>query len=173
MRGWRDLLPLGHTIAGDSNSKATMIVFADLECPACRAFHARVRKTIDTHPRDLRVVYVDFPLPYHRFGLPAARAMECLSHRGNVRSWIDVVYEKQDSLGLKSWSSFAHDAGFADTTGIDACANNPASIASIDSSIAFGQRARIHGTPTVVLNGWVFSSVPTTEQMDSAMAHPR
>jgi protein-disulfide isomerase len=171
MRGWSDALVLGHRLSGDSLSAATLVMFGDLECPACRGFNEVLQKAIVDHPRDLRVLYISYPLPYHRFALPAARATECAARLGNVARWLDIVYRKQDSLGLKSWGAFAHDAGITDTASVAACAIRPATFPAIDAGLRLGQTANIPGTPAIAIDGWMFSLPPTGEQIDSAIRY--
>jgi len=172
MTQWSDALSLGHVMAGDSRAATTLLMFGDLECPACRGFNTTLQQEITKYPNDLRAVYVSFPLSYHRFALPAARATECVSKRGSVGKWIDVLYRKQDSLGLKSWDAFANEAG-VDSTGIDACANDPATVQRIEAGLNLGKQIALRGTPTVAINGWIYSSAPTATQIDSAVAANR
>jgi hypothetical protein len=67
------------------------------------------------YPKDVGLFFVHFPLPMHRFARPAARATECAGLQGKFGQMVDAVYNKQDSLGLKSWSDYGRDAGVADT----------------------------------------------------------
>jgi protein-disulfide isomerase len=119
--------------------------------------------------RDVRALYVSFPLAYHRFALPAARAAECASESGGFRRWIDVVYSKQDSLGLKSWASYAVEAGIVDTARIQACATSRAEFVRIAAGQDFGSRIDLTGTPTVIANGWRFRDTPTKETLGRAI----
>jgi protein-disulfide isomerase len=170
MEQWQQAVQVGHVIAGDSTAPSTLVIFADLECPACRGYNTTLQNAIAKHAQDLRVIYVSFPLSYHRFAMPAARATECVSRRGKVRQWIDVLYQKQDSLGLKSWSSFAQEAGIQDTAGINLCAMSVAPVARIDASLELGKQVDIKGTPTIAIDGWVYPSSPSSAQIDSAVA---
>ncbi|MGH7462999.1 MAG: DsbA family protein, partial [Longimicrobiales bacterium] len=122
---WKDVLPASISMGGDTAAPIKMIVLTDLECPACRAYHQTIRETLSARPRDVQILYVSYPLEQHRFALGAARGAECADGAGAFRNWIDIVYEKQDSLGLKSWGSYAKAAGIADTMAIAMCAQPP------------------------------------------------
>jgi hypothetical protein len=89
------------------------------------------------------MVFVHFPLPIHRFAVQAAQATECASLKGRFLNFIDAVYRKQDSLGLKSWGSYALEAGRE-----------------------LGLRWQILGTPTVIINGLRYASPPTKREID-------
>lgn len=154
---------------GDSAAAATIVEFADLECPACRAFHMTLEEVLKKHPNDLSLVYVAYPLPMHRFALGAARAAECAHRYGRFREWVDVVYDKQDSLGLKSWGSYAKEAGLPDTVAISKCATDPTPVGRIQAGLALGNKIRITGTPTVIVNGWRFHYTPNGHELTNVI----
>lgn len=148
-----------------------MLVFSDFECPACKGFHQSVLPKISSTTKSrLNIVYLSYPLSYHKSALPAAGVAECLHKQGNLTKWGDLIFDKQDSLGVKSWSSFAQEAGFADTTGITECANNPRSIAKVEAAKKLVERFGVLGTPTIISNGWLFPNVPSASRIDSAVA---
>ena len=121
------------------------------------------------HPHDVSLLYVAYPLPMHRFALVAARAAECAYHYGRLREWVDEVYDKQDSLGLKSWGSYALEAGLPDTAAVSKCARDPAPVARIQAGMALGDKIHITGTPTVIVNGWRFFYPPTEQDLTKAV----
>jgi protein-disulfide isomerase len=134
----------------------SIIEFADLECPYCARYQATLDSVASRYPKDVQIVYIGFPLDFHRFALPAARAAECAAEHGQVSAWMRAVYSKQDSLGIKSWASFARDAGIIDTLMIHRCAVDPAAVKRIVEGRDFGKRINVTGTPTVMVNGWVY-----------------
>lgn len=170
MAEWDSVFALGRRVAGDQNSLATAVVFADLECPACRDFHINtLRRAEAKHGNKLQVLYIHYPLSYHRQALPAARATECVAAVSDVGKWIDLLFTKQDSLGLKTYGAFAHDIGIPDTSRINSCASNADTDARIAAGSALGNKVGVSGTPTVVLNGWIFSTIPGESVIDSAV----
>ncbi|MFP5356216.1 MAG: DsbA family protein, partial [Gemmatimonadota bacterium] len=137
----------------------------DLECPVCKTFHATLKAVQSRVGNLASVVFVAYPLPQHRFALPAARAMECAGQAGHATSWLDVVLRKQDSIGLRSWGEFALEAGIPDTASISRCARNPSLVVRIDSGLVLGERLGVNGTPTVFVNGWRMPGLPTREAL--------
>lgn len=111
------------------------------------------------------MLYVPFPLAQHRFAASAARGAECAAQHQRLDAWLDVVYRKQDSLGLKSWGAFAAEAGLTDTAVIARCASSPARVARIDAGRAWGQALDVTGTPTVIVNGWRLPGTPTDAEL--------
>jgi protein-disulfide isomerase len=161
---WKDALLAGVRV-GDSTSRVTIIVFNDLECPACGAFHQTIQQVLAERGWDVSMVFVHFPLTKHRFALPAAQAAECAAAEGRFATFIEVVFAKQDSLGLKSWSSYAREAGVADTAAITRCAHDPTPAKRVEAGRELGLRWRVIGTPTVIVNGHRYASPPTKDEI--------
>jgi len=162
---WKDALPVGIRV-GDSTARVTMVVFNDLECPACQAFHRTTNAIQDAHPKDVSLVYVHFPLPMHRFAGQAAQAAECANKAGRFREFVNAVFTKQDSLGMKSWGSYAQEAGILDTAAITRCAHDPSPVQRIEAGRALALRWELVGTPTVIINGRRYASSPSREEVE-------
>lgn len=165
--GWDTLVARGHRL-GTGRGNVEIIEFADFECPACRMFHqsalAGVRKK---YPDDLVVIFRHFPLDYHRFAMPAARAAECAADQGRFEAMHDLLYAQQDSLGLKSFAEYAKQAGVQDVGAFEGCVKGTSKdqVISADRATAIGLKAA--GTPTILIQGRLYSSVPDSMKLDS------
>lgn len=160
-RSWKDVAAAG-TLVGQANAPIQIVEFSELECPFCRRFHEGALKAARTRFGDtISVSFVHYPIPGHRFARPAARAALCANAHGHFGSFVEAVFAKQDSLGLKSWASYGADAGLVDTVGLTQCAALATPLAQVDSNVALGKRLRVPGTPTVFLNGWRYSAAPS------------
>jgi protein-disulfide isomerase len=156
---WGELLNAG-ILVGDSAAPVKIVELGDFECPFCRKFALRMRDARKQFGNKVALVYVDFPLKMHRFAMPAARAAECAYGQGRFAEFHDVVYDKQDSLGLKSWVSYAREAGIRDTTRFTLCNARTGPVLQATAGLAIGKRLAVHGTPTVIVNGWRLSAPP-------------
>jgi protein-disulfide isomerase len=157
LSSWKDLLSAGHFV-GVPSAPVTVIEFADVECPFCRMFNASFDSVKTQMGDSLALVFVHFPIQSHRFALPGARALECAGNGSHFGDLVSLLYSKQDSLGLKSWPSFAHDAGIADTVAFGRCVQETSPIKAADAGTALGRKLGVRGTPTVYINGWKFSA---------------
>lgn len=170
---WRALDSVGYVLSGGPDSPIHITVFSDLECPACRAFHRNISEAMTTYPNKVKLVYLSLPLSYHKFATPSARATHCVSQLGgDLLKWFSTVFEKQDSLGLKSWGSFAHEAGVSDSVRIQQCASSgdPGAIAAVSMFTKWSDRVGVAGTPTVLINGVVFGSPPSRAKLDTILS---
>jgi protein-disulfide isomerase len=139
--------------------------FGDYECPACRDF-AEVLDDVALQLGDtVSVAFVHYPLSRHRFARPAARAAECAARFELFSSFHKLLYQKQDSLGLKSWASFATETGFRDTSAFNTCLKEAEEPPRIRGGVEQGKRLAIEGTPTIVINGWRFLAPPSRAEI--------
>lgn len=164
---WEELLSGGHRI-GPVNAKVTIIEFADFECPACKIFVlGTLRPVLAKYPNDVAVEFHHWPLAYHRFALPAARAADCASEQGQFESLHYLLYEKQDSLGLKSFTDYATEAGVADVAAFDSCLRNRQEFPKIDRGTESALAIDAHGTPAIIVGGNLLGKIPTLGELES------
>ena len=157
---WETILASGIRV-GSEGARATLVEFVDFECPFCKRYHETVMRSMRQAFGDsLAVVYVHFPLSMHRHASAAAHAAECASRQGRFEPFVDAIYNKQDSLGSRSWNAYAGDAAVADMALFGRCVGSAKS-ARIDSGLAIGARIGVAGTPSIMLNGWLFRSPPS------------
>lgn len=167
VQNWKVYGQIGHRF-GARSPKVTIIEFGDFECPACRDFANRALKGIRAnYPKEVAVVFRHWSLRYHRFAYPAARIAECAAAQGRFEAIHDLLYAKQDSLGLKSWASYAAESGVRDLAKFSACALSTTRIASIDADAEAALGLGATGTPTVMINGLLFPSVPDSMRLDA------
>lgn len=157
---WQSLVAAGIRV-GRSDALVQIIEFADFECPYCRLFHESVESLPAPLAEQVSIVFIHSPLVQHRFALPAARAAECADSLGRFDEFAKAVFARQDSLGLRSWESFAADAGIADSVRIANCAKAPTHSRRIEEGVALAASINVRGTPTVFVNGWRFARPPT------------
>jgi protein-disulfide isomerase len=166
---WKSMIANGRTV-GDDRARVKIIEFSDLECPFCRRFDQAVRVVQRKYPGDVAMVFVHFPLTQHRFAMPAARAVECANQTGQFAQLVALTFDKQDSLGLKSWNSFAQEAGVPDTLRFSRCLADTSQVARIESGLSLGRKLGIHATPTILINGWRPSVAPAEPELSKIVA---
>ncbi len=166
---WQDLLAVG-IMHGDRDAPIQIIEFGDLECPACRVFELSALDEVHRKFGDsVAVTFVHFPLPQHRFARAGGVAAECAHAQGQARRFIRSVYQKQDSIGLKSWLSFGLDAGMPDSSQFVDCLASPGASARVEAGFVTARDRQLAGTPTVIVNGWRFANPPNTQELVAAV----
>lgn len=168
IEGWPDLLEAGVSLIG-RDEPIQVIEFGDLECPACRAFFDVLDSVLRDGMADVGITWIHYPLPYHRFAMPAARAFECAALSGHAMSFVRAVFQAQDSLGLIDWEEYAKRAGVPDAVSVATCATRSETPARISRGIRAGESVEVTGTPTVVINGWRFAQRPSQKDLRVAI----
>lgn len=146
-----------------------IVEFGDLECPFCALFHLRLDSLPAHMRREVAITLIQYPLSYHRFAVPAARALECANAQGRFGEFVAAVFKKQDSLGLKSFGAFAAKAGVADTSRLVSCTRRPGEPVSVSRGRALATKLGVRGTPTVLINGWRFSVAPGVARLNEVI----
>src|SRR6185312_4288188 len=169
VKNWNTLLQVGELV-GSADAPVKVIEFGDFECPFCRRSDSLYRVAASKFGQSVALIFVHFPLGIHRFAVPAARASECAARQGRFAAFHDKLYDRQDSLGLKTWTSFAVDAGVPDTAAFGACVQDVKPVSQIQAGLDAGKRFNVNSTPPVLVNGWRFQYPPNGEQLDSIIA---
>src|SRR6201999_1765144 len=77
----------GHRL-GATTAPVTIVEFADFECPVCRHFQTGALEPVQKiYGSQVAVVFRQWPLGYHRFAMPAARAAECAGRQGRFAQY--------------------------------------------------------------------------------------
>lgn len=143
---------------GSTTPQITLIEFADLQCPACKAAQPTIEKLLAATP-NAQIVFQSFPLEQlHPWARQAASYLDCLSRMSNesALTFIDAVFTHQAEITpenakdkLNNYTTMAK----GDPAKVSACAASPETQARIQKSIEMAKKLEITGTPTVFLNG--------------------
>jgi protein-disulfide isomerase len=172
--GWESFLDAA-TVVGNSDARVRIVEFADLECPFCQRFHESFERALE-NSEDVALYFIHFPLLHHKFAMPAAKAAECAGEQGRFGEMVSSIFRNQDSLGLKSWGSYANDAMVSDTVLFGSCITRTEPFRSIERGVATGAQAAVRGTPTVLINGWRYPIAPFDRletEIESFLRHGR
>jgi protein-disulfide isomerase len=168
IRDWRSIVPDSRILVGEAEAPVTILELADLECPACKNTTPRIKEMVAARGRTVSLSFVHFPLTgIHRFAMPAAQVAECAASEGRFTQIVDAMYRQQDSLGLKTWASFAAVAGVKDTLSVAACALKTTPASRIAAGVAFGTKESIAETPVLIINGWLYRRGISDAALDS------
>ena len=69
---------------GGAKAPVTIVEFSDYQCPFCKRGEDSVQKVFDTYGDKVRIVFRDYPLPFHERARPAAEAAELRQRPGQI-----------------------------------------------------------------------------------------
>ena len=149
---WRELHKIGRRM-GPESAPIQVIEFSDFECPACRAFASTLKQFEARNPGQIGITFIHYPLKQHRLAPMAASAADCSGEQDRFGELHDLLFAKQDSIGLKSWMSFARDAGVPDSVAFAKCLERGTS-PRVSEGLKAGAHLKARGTPTILINGY-------------------
>jgi protein-disulfide isomerase len=166
LKNWKDWMGKGVQL-GPSGAAVQLIEFSDFECPFCASFNQTLKDLKKRYPTQVSLTYVHFPLPMHRFAMPAARAAECGDRQGRFEAVHDQLFEDQASFGAKPWSAYAAEAGVPDLAAFEACIDSAIAFPKIEAGKQLAAKLDIQGTPTLIVNGWKLAGTPPIQELDA------
>ena len=153
-------LAIGADLLGEQGAKVRIVEFSDFQCPFC----ARMRERLEQLQRDsdnrVAIVYRHFPLDFHTHAFEAAVAARCAGEQGQFAPMHDQLFINQDSIGKRTWSTFAVAAKVKDMTAFDACMAGPVARRQVRADLNEANRLKLQGTPALLIGGTVIVGEP-------------
>jgi protein-disulfide isomerase len=165
-------------VIGKADAPFTLVEFADYQCPACGIFATLTEpkfkaEFIDTGK--VRYIYRDFPLAIHANARPAARAAACAAQQDRFEPMKAILFRSQrewTNLPLEEakgqFKTLAGNAGINQES-FGTCLESDQFDAAIQSDYDLGVRVGLTGTPSFVVNGYLFSGGLPIEGLRAAL----
>ncbi|MEV0649638.1 thioredoxin domain-containing protein [Phytomonospora sp. NPDC050363] len=150
--------PDSHKLSTAADGKVTLVEFLDFECESCGALYPDMERLRAEYDGRITFVVRYFPLPGHKNGEPAARAVEAAAAQGKFAEMYRKMFETQSAWGEKSEPQDGVFRGFAGELGLDLAAYDaafadPATAARVQKDQDDGISLGVDRTPTIYLNG--------------------
>lgn len=138
---------------GDKNALITVVMFTDLECPACAAVYPVLKTVVAEYGERIRFVIRDFPLEgIHENAFGAAVAGNAANHQGKFFEYKELLYKNQDSLDTESLVKLAKQIGL-DEKKFRSDLGDSKYAEEVRHDIADGEKYGVNSTPTIFVNG--------------------
>jgi protein-disulfide isomerase len=140
---------------GPADALVTIIEFSDFECPFCSRVEPTLTKLQEEYKNDVRVVWKDNPLPFHKRAKPAAYlARYAYETGGNKAFWSvhEALFQNQKNLEDAGLEQVATKAGLnwkKAKAAIDAGKYND----RVEADLDLGSDFEVKGTPHFFING--------------------
>ena len=155
---------------GRDDAPVTLVEFSDFQCPYCARFRETVDRLADAYAREVRVVFLQFPLEQlHPDAFGAAEAALCADEQGRFWELHDVMFDEQDRLGTADLEEKATRLGL-DAAAFSACLDSGKYAERIRAELRAGARVGVTGTPAAFINGrQVPGGAATYEQVEELL----
>ena len=142
---------------GAKNAKVVIQEFSDFQCPFCSRVNPTVAQVMKEYGDKVRIVWRDYPLPFHKDAQPAAQAgREVFTQKGDKAFWAyhDLLFQNQKALSRENLEKFAEQVGGIDMKAFKAALDSGKHKAAVDADMAAVTKAGARiGTPSFFING--------------------
>lgn len=142
----------GSPTRGPENARITLVEFSDFECPYCSLAAGEVNAIMSAYPKDVKLIYKQFPLSMHPHASLAAAASLAANQQGKFWQMHDVLFKNFRKLARENILGFAKDIGL-DMNKFTADLDSPKYQEVIKKDLADGETAGVYGTPSFFVNG--------------------
>ena len=151
-------------VIGPDNAAITVIMFTDFECPFCNKAHQQIKEMLKRYPRDIRVVFRNFPLQVHKNARSAAYAAAYAHQQGKFWEYADLLFENQKELGEEKLYEYAEKIGL-DMDVFKKDMESGSGKGFVDADMEEGKKLGIRTTPGFFFNGQFVKGVPKPKQI--------
>ncbi len=148
----------GCAVWGNERAPVTLVVFADFQCPHCKAEVPKLRAAVEKYRGRAKLVFMHFPLKSHPEAKTAAIAVEAAGAQGKFWQMHDKVFAHQMELSDADLERYAKEIGL-DMARFKADLAGEKARAHVDKDRSEGERLEIMGTPTIYVNGREFTEL--------------
>ena len=157
---------------GAKNPKVTIIEFSDFQCPFCSRAFATVEGVAEKYKNDVKIVYKNFPLSFHKEAKPAAlfaHAVKRLYGDEKFFKLASILYAKQNEWKADheaKFEAYAKEIG-ADWAKVKAEAAKPETEAAVSEDIREAGNHNLRGVPAFFINGKKVGGAKPAEVFES------
>jgi len=164
---------------GPAHALVTLVMFSEFECPFCKRVNATLEALETKYSAELRIVFKNNPLPFHKRAEPAAQlAMEAYRRKGNKGFWAayDKLFENQTELEDVHLETYARELGLNPTRAMTAVRLGKHR-SGIEADQDLASELSATGTPQFFINGRRLRGAQPQEKfealIDEEIAHAK
>jgi protein-disulfide isomerase len=153
--GPKKITPFAHDLRrGQKATKVTIVEFSDFQCPFCKRAEPTVKGVLDKYGKDISLVWMNQPLPFHEHAMDAATAFQAAARQSPDKAWVlhDKMYENNTALARADIEKYAEAAGL-NMARFKKDWDDPKIKADVDEDSKTGTAVGANGTPTFFING--------------------
>ena len=155
---------------GAEDAPVTIVEFADFQCPDCARMHASIAKILPEYESKIKLVFRDFPLPYHAWAEHAAIVGRCVysGDRQGYLSYRTLVFQHQAEVGKgdssKNLLDLAAEAG-ANRESVASCVDDKSALSQVQRDFSEARELQIRIIPMTYINGQAVAGYISPEDL--------
>ena len=139
-------------VRGPKDAPITVVEFSDFQCPYCAGLQSVLDQVLKTFPREVRLIYKQYPLNIHQYARQAAVASLAAHAQGKFWPMHDKLFQNFSAINEENIKKWARDVGL-NMADFEKAIQSGQHEAMVEKDIADGASAKVLGTPTVFVNG--------------------
>jgi len=142
----------GSPYKGAENAPVVIAVFSEFQCPYCSRLTSLLDQVIKKYPKEVKIVYKNFPIPSHKYSEASAKAAMAAERQGKFWAFHDLLYAHYRELSDEKIRKIASQLKLK-IAQFEKDWKDPTIAEKVRADIWDGRKARVRGTPTVFING--------------------
>jgi len=155
-------------VRGSPTAPVTIIEYADFQCPFCAKAKPTVDQILEEYPGKVKVVFKNFPLPFHEDAMLAHRAALAAGRQGKFWEMHDLIFSHQQAIKRDDLLAMAKTLGL-DMNRFSADLGSDAVKAEIEAERNEGRLSGVDGTPTFYVDGTEMVGAMGVSQFEAAI----
>ncbi len=153
---------------GPANAPVTIVEFSDFQCPFCGRLTPTIKQVEDKYGDKVRVVFRQYPLPFHQNAQKAAEASLCAADQGKFWELHDAMFSNQSELSVDQLKAKAASLGL-NADKFNKCLDSGEKNTTIQADIKAGSAAGVNGTPALFINGRFINGAVPLDQITTVI----
>jgi protein-disulfide isomerase len=149
---------------GPENAPITIVEFSDFQCPFCSRVNPTLAQVREKYGDKVRIVFRQYPLPFHQQAQKAAEASLCAHEQGKFWEMHDALFANQQALGVDQLKTQATQLGL-NAEAFNTCLDSNKYADQVAKDLKEGSAAGVSGTPAMFVNGRFISGAVPFEQI--------
>ena len=146
------LATAGSPFQGPEKAKITLVEFSDFQCPYCSRAIAEVDNILRAYPKDIKLVFKQFPLEIHSEAQLAAEASLAANAQGKFWPLHDKLFANFRKISRDNIFLWAKESGLdMEKFKVDLQSGKFRPV--VERDVKDGFEAGVQGTPTFFING--------------------
>ena len=160
-------------VRGPAEAKVTIVEFSNFECSYCVRSWAKMKEFLGKYPQDLRYVFKHYPLQRQGKPFDLSAMITAVEEVNKEAFWLihDYLFSEEGQVFVKGTNEamkqkveqILKEKGY-DVQAFQNALETGKGKKRVEEDLAVGDKIRVRGTPTVILNG-TFVINPLTEKM--------
>ncbi|MGI8918113.1 MAG: DsbA family protein [Pyrinomonadaceae bacterium] len=143
-------------LRGNPAATTTVVVFTDLQCPACAELHPIVERLIGVYGERIKFVIRDYPLNQHKEAMMAAVAAEAAREQGKYWEYVAILFQNQSALQVDKLKEYATRLKLEQAK-FDQALLSDRLKEKVQRDQMDGSKIGVNGTPAIFINGRRFA----------------